>query len=77
MEFTYTECIVEGYLKACEEFGWLTPTIERLYEISIEKNGRKRFEDFVEMDAEGIKAICDDLFADYMERKAAAFPDKE
>ncbi len=35
MEFTYTECIIEGYLKACEEFGWLVPTVERLYEISI------------------------------------------
>ena len=77
MEFTYTECIIEGYLKACEEFGWLVPTVERLYEISIKKNGRERFEDFVPDDAEGIKAICDDLLKIYMERRMAAFPDKE
>ena len=76
MEFVYTECIVEGYLKACEEFGWQVPAIERLYEISIKKNGRQRFEDFVPMDAEGIKCICDDLYEEYMARRQKALSEE-
>ena len=75
MEFDYTMCGVEGYLMACEEFGWKIPQIEKLYEVALKVNGRDSFDELPDYDARGMKEISEEYLEKYMERRKIALSD--
>lgn len=72
MEFEFTICGVEGYLMACEEYGWLVPLIEKLYEVALKVNGRGSFDELPDYDAKGMMELAEEYLEKYMERRSAA-----
>ena len=69
MEFEYTISGIEGYLMACEEYGWLVPPIEKLYEVALKVNWRNSFDELPDYDAKGMKELAEEYLEKYTERR--------
>lgn len=72
MEFEFTERGVEGYLMACEYFGWQLPPIEQLYEVALKVNDRDSFEELPDYDVRGMKKSAEEMLEKYVERRRKA-----